>query len=91
MSLREKTIVDKIEILENGTVQVREANIIEKDNIEIARTFHRHVLMPGSDLTGQDPKVVAIANAIWTQEVVDTYLASLPQTSVPSTSLTSGV
>lgn len=78
MALLEKKIVDKIEVIENGSIQVREANIVEKDGNEIARTFHRYVLHPGQDLNEQDPKVVAVANAIWTQEVIDAYLASLP-------------
>jgi hypothetical protein len=66
-----------MEILENGKIQVREATIIEKDGVEIHRSFHRHIVYPGQDLTGQDPKVVAVANSIWTQEVIDAYLASL--------------
>jgi hypothetical protein len=73
VALEEKTFVDKIEVLENGTIQVRTANQILKDGTEIASTFHRHVLSPGSDLTDQDPKVVAIANAVWTQEVIESY------------------
>lgn len=77
MSLSEKTIVDKIEVLENGAIQVRQANIIEKDGKEIARSFHRHVLQPGDDLSSQDPKVVAIANAVWTPEVISTYQTQL--------------
>jgi hypothetical protein len=77
MALTEKKIVDKMEILENGKIQVREATIIEKDGVEIHRSFHRHIIYPGQDLTGQDPKVVAVANAVWTQEVIDAYLASV--------------
>jgi hypothetical protein len=77
MALTEKTITDKIEVIENNSIQVRTANIIEKDGTEIARTFHRHVLAPGDDLTNQDPKVQAIANAVWTEEVIAAYQASL--------------
>jgi hypothetical protein len=73
MALIEKTKVDQIEILENNTIQVRTATIIEKDYIEISRNFHRRVIVPGSDLTGQDPKVVAIANTIWTEDVILEY------------------
>jgi hypothetical protein len=73
MGLIEKTKVDQIEILENNTIQVRTATIIEKDGTEITRTFHRHVIVPGSDLTGQDPKVISIANAIWTEDVIAVY------------------
>jgi len=73
MALIEKIKVDQIEITENNTIQVRTATIIEKDGIEISRNFHRHVIVPGSDITGQDPKVVAIANTIWTEDVITEY------------------
>lgn len=63
--LTEKTVIDKIEVLETNHIQVRQANIIERDGIEVTRTYHRYVLSQGDDLTDQDPKVVAIANAIW--------------------------
>jgi urease accessory protein UreE len=77
MALIEKQIVDLIELVQSNHIQVRTANIIEKDGKEIARTFHRHVLAPGDDLTNQDPKVQAIANAVWTEEVITAYQASL--------------
>jgi hypothetical protein len=76
MALIEKQIVDKVELVESNHIQVRTANIIEKDGLEIARTFHRHVLAPGADLTNEDPKVQAIATAIWTEEIIAAYQAS---------------
>jgi hypothetical protein len=64
MALTKSTNVDQIEVV--GTnVQVRTATIIKEDDVEISRNFHRHVLAQGDDLTGQDARVVAIANAIW--------------------------
>ena len=77
MALTEKKIIDKIEVIENNSIQVRTATIIEKDGTELTRTFHRHVLAPGADLTNEDPKVQAIANAIWTEEIIAAYSASL--------------
>jgi hypothetical protein len=77
MALIEKQIVDKVELVESNHIQVRTANIIEKDGLEIARAFHRHVLSPGDDVSGEDPKVQAIANAVWTEEVIAAYQASL--------------
>jgi hypothetical protein len=75
MALIEKTIIDKIELVENNSIQVRTATIIEKDDIEITRTFYRHVVCPGDDITNEDLKVQAIANAIWTEEVIAAYQA----------------
>lgn len=77
MALIEKQKVDLIEVLENNVFQVRTANIIEKDGTEIARTFHRHILAPGDSVSNEDPKVQAIANAVWTAEVIAAYQASL--------------
>lgn len=74
MALTEKTIIDKIEVLENNSIQVRNANVIEKDGIEISRTFNRHVVHPSNDISGEDAKVQAVANAIWTEEIIAAYL-----------------
>ena len=76
MALTEKTIIDKIEVIENNSIQVRTATIIEKDGTELTRTFHRHVLAPGADLSNEDLKVQAIASAIWTEEVIAASQAS---------------
>jgi hypothetical protein len=77
MALIEKQIVDLVELVQSNHIQVRTANIIEKDGTEIARTFHRHVLAPGDSIVNEDPKVQAIANAVWTEEVIAAYQASL--------------
>ena len=73
MALTKETVTDKIETLENGTIQVRTATRVLEDGAVLSSSFHRHVLTPGQDLTDQDPKVVAIANAVWTDEVVTAY------------------
>jgi hypothetical protein len=65
MALTKTTQVDQIEVLANNNIQVRTATIIKEDDTELSRSFHRHVLTQGDDLTGQDARVVAIANAIW--------------------------
>lgn len=72
MALTEKTVLDRIEILENGVIQVREAVVIERDGAEIARSFHRYVLDPADDV--EKPKtgrLDAVAKAVWTKQVVD--------------------
>ncbi len=76
MALPEQNIVDKIEVIENGSVQVRTANVIKRDDKEITRSFHRHVLPPGSDLSAEDARVKAVANATWTDAVVAAYAES---------------
>jgi len=73
MALTKENVVDKIETLENGTIQVRTATRVLEDGAVLSSAFHRHVLAPGQDLTDQDPKVSAIANAVWTDEVVTAY------------------
>jgi hypothetical protein len=75
MALTETTKVDLIELVETNHIQVRTATIIEKDGVEISRTFHRHSLRPGEDVSNEDSKVQAIANAIWTEEVITEYQA----------------
>jgi len=76
--LQEVSVVDKIEVLLLGQIQVRRRDQILKDGVEIAATYHRHVLCPGDDLKNEDPRVAAIAAATWTEEVVAAYQASLP-------------
>ena len=88
MALTERFENDKIEVI--GTykaVQVRRAEIIEKDGVEVARSFHRHALSCGSldesdnfvdtDISGEDADVQAICNAAWTQVLKDAYKAYL--------------
>jgi uncharacterized protein (UPF0210 family) len=77
MALIETTKVDQIEVIENGSLQIRTATIIVKDNIEISRSYHRHVKHPGEDVSTEDTRVQAIANAIWTEEVIASYQNSL--------------
>ncbi len=73
MALTKETIVDKIEVLEMGQVQVRTATRVLEDGVVLSSSFHRHVLAPGDDLSEQDARVSAIATATWTAEVVTAY------------------
>jgi predicted component of type VI protein secretion system len=77
MALTKEIVVDKIEVLEMGQVQVRTATRVLEDGTVLSSSFHRHVLSPGDDLTDQDPKVSAIATATWTAEVVAAYEAQM--------------
>ena len=76
MALTERSAEDKIEIVGDFKhVQVRTATIIERDGVEISRTFHRHVVAPDADISGESAEVQAICNAVWTQEIKDAYAA----------------
>jgi hypothetical protein len=73
MALTERTLIDQIEIAQQFYVQVRQATIIERDGEFVSRTFHRWVLTPDSDISGQEQKVQDISNAAWTPEVRQAY------------------
>jgi len=82
MAITKETVVDKIEVLEMGQVQVRTATVIKEDDNELNRSFHRHVVEPSvkngdtwgdTDISGEDAKVQAICNAVWTDEVKTAY------------------
>lgn len=81
MALTESKVIDTITVVENGTVQYREATRIIKDGEQIAQTYHRSSLAPASDLTDVPANVVAICNAAWTKDVVAAYKASLTKES----------
>lgn len=78
MSLTEETTQDKIEIVgDYKIVQVRTATVIKRDGVEISRGYHRHVVAPNDDITGESAEVQAICNAVHTQAVKDAYAAHL--------------
>ena len=77
MTLATSTVIDKTEVLQDGTIQVRQAEIITKDGVEIARNFHRWVRSPGDTAAQSDPAPVpAIAAAVWTSAVISAYQAA---------------
>lgn len=76
MALTERTVEDKIEIVgDYKHIQVRTATVIERDGVEISRSFSRHVVAPDADITGETPEVQAIAAAVHTDEVKAAYAA----------------
>jgi len=68
--------VDLIEIIENGSIQVRTKTAIKEDGVEISSKFHRHVVVPGADVSAEDAKVKAIAASIHTPAVIAAYQAA---------------
>lgn len=77
MSLEKEIKIDKIEIVENGIVQVRQATIITEDDNEISRTFHRWCVAPGEDYSTQEQQVQDICKVTHTPEVIAAYQAQL--------------
>ena len=76
MALEKIEIVDLIEVVENGCIQVRTKSAIKEDGVEISSKFHRHVVVPGADVSAEDAKVQAIAASIHTAEVIAAYQAA---------------
>ena len=86
MALTKETVVDKIEVLEMGQVQVRTATRIKEDGAVLSTSFHRHVVEPSTktddtwadtDISGEDARVQAVANATWTDSVKTAYRAMI--------------
>ena len=98
MALAETIFVDKCEVVSFAstycvgnqkviTLQIRKADIVEKDGVEIARSYHRHTLEPGTvgtgttliptDISGEESLVQSIANAVWTADAKEAYRAYL--------------
>lgn len=75
MALSKQVVVDKIEVLENGVVQVRTATRIVEDGEVISSSYHRHVVCPGDDYSSEDSRVQAICAATHTSEVIAAYQA----------------
>lgn len=76
MALEKIEIVDRIEALENGCVQVRTKTAILEDGVEISGKFHRHVVAPGDDYSAEDTRVKAICAAMHTPQVIAAYKAA---------------
>ena len=89
MALTERNENDKIEVVgQYKTVQVRRATVIEKDGVELTRSFHRHVLNQGTvadgtstltdtDISGEDADVQAVCTAVWTDAVKEAWRVKL--------------
>ena len=82
MALTKEVVIDKIEVLELGQVQVRTATRVLEDGVQLSSSFHRHVVVPSTktggswgdtDISGEDARVQAIANAKWTAAVKTAY------------------
>lgn len=73
MVFDKQIVIDRIEILEDGQMQVRQATRIFEDGKLISESFHRHVVTPGEDLTLQDARVESVGKVLHTKAVKDAY------------------
>lgn len=73
MALKEKIEIDRIEVVNNWNIQVRQATTIERDGVFVSKTFHRWVLTPDSDISNQEQKVKDICNTVWTPEIKNAF------------------
>ena len=79
MALTESTVQDKIEVVDCGgwkAIQVRTATVISKDDVEVSRSFHRHVVMPTDDWSGESTEVKAMCDTFHTTEAIAAYNAA---------------
>jgi hypothetical protein len=84
MALTKEVVIDKIEVLELGQLQVRRATRVKEDGTVLSTSFHRHVVNPSTkdsdswadtDISKEDARVQAVANATWTDSVKTAYQA----------------
>jgi len=73
--LEKKIVIERIEILEDGQMQIRQATKILEDGVELSKSYHRWVIAPGNDVSSQSDRVKAVAGVIHTKEVIDKYKA----------------
>ena len=83
MALTKEIVIDKVEVLENGCVQVRTATRVLEDGVVLSSSYHRHVCTPDHDCTDEDPKVQAICAAVHTDEVKAAWAASQAAAEAP--------
>ena len=76
MSLSKEVVIDKIEVVENGIIQVRQVTRIMEDGQQLSSSYHRWSLTPGQDVTDQPANVQAIAAAAWTPAIIAAYEAA---------------
>ncbi len=76
----EVVVIDRIEVLDDGVIQVRESTSVLKNGTKVGHSsLKRWCLVPGQDVSDQDSKVQSVCSAVWTEEVVAAYLASRVQ------------
>lgn len=70
MAFTKQTTFDAITIRDTGHLEIRIANLVMEDGVEIAKNYHRRVITPGDDVTNEPQKIKALANLIWTPAMI---------------------
>ena len=76
MALEKITEIGEMNVGANSVISVRTDTVIQDNGVEVSRSFHRHVVVPTDDVSGEDARVQAVANSLWTDEVKAAYQAS---------------
>lgn len=84
MTLTKEKTIDQITVVENGMILYREVTRIMEDDTQLSQSYHRTSLVPGQDLTDQPANVAAIANVVWTPEVIAAYEAQQAANTTPT-------
>jgi predicted transcriptional regulator len=80
MALTKQKIQDKIEIVSQFKhIQIRYSNQIVEDGNVISQSYERTVVSCGDYDAADEHNVRAIADAVWTEEVINAYSASQAQ------------
>ena len=82
MALTKEQTIDKIEVVSNGSLQIRQVTKIMEDGKELSSSYHRWSFAPGDDVSNQPANVQAIAAAAWTPEVIAAYQESVSKSSI---------
>ena len=80
MTLLKDVYIDKYEVVgPYKHVQCRQATVISEDGVELSRSFHRCLISPGDDVSGESAETQAIVAAVHAQEIKDAYAAHLAE------------
>ena len=80
MALEKNIVVGQLEVGEIGSISVRTDTVVVDDGKELSRSFHRHVVHPGDDVSGEDARVKSVADELWTPEVIAAWKAATEET-----------
>ena len=84
MAITKQKVQDKVEIVSTFKhIQIRYANQIVEDGNVISSSFERTVVSCGDYAAAEEHGVKAIADAVWTEQMIADYNAQIAE-SLPS-------